>query len=55
MHACLVSVVSTNTGCPDQIGGNFKLILLHNQKTCRKCKASFRIVRNRAIKYVFKY
>ena len=25
------------TGCPDQIGGNFKMILLHNQKTYRKC------------------
>ena len=22
-----------STGCPDQIGGNFKRILLHNQKT----------------------
>jgi hypothetical protein len=23
------------TGCPDQIGRNFKITLLHNQKTCR--------------------
>ena len=43
------------TGFPDQIGGNFKLILLHNQKTCRKCKDSFGIVRNWAIEYVFRY
>ena len=41
----------TNTGCPDQIGRNFKRTLLHNQKTCRKCKESFGIMRNRAIKY----
>ena len=33
------------TGCPDQIGGN-----IHN--TCRKCKDSFRIVRNWPTKYV---
>ena len=40
------------TGCPDQIGRNLKITLLHNQKTCRKCKDSFGIVGNRAIKYV---
>ena len=40
------------TGCPDQIGHNFKIALLNNQKTCRKCKDSFGIVRNSAIKYV---
>ena len=42
------------TGCPDQIGRNLKISLLHNQKTNRKCKDSFRIVRNGAIKYVLK-
>ena len=36
------------TGCPDKIGRNLKLRLLHNQKTFRKCKDSFGIVRNRA-------
>ena len=39
-----------STGCPDQIRRNFKITLLHNQKTCRKCKDSFGIMRNRAIK-----
>ena len=39
------------TGCPDQIGRNLKITLLPNQKSCRKCKVSFGIVRNRAIKY----
>ena len=34
------------TGCPDQIGRNLKITLLHNQKTCRQCKGSFGIVRN---------
>ena len=29
------------------------MILLPNQKTCRKCKDSFGIVSNRATKYVF--
>ena len=43
------------TGCPDQIGRNLKLTLLRNQKTCRKYKDSFRIVGNRAIKYVLGY
>ena len=32
------------TGCPDQIGRNFKIRLLLSKKTCRKCKDSFRIV-----------
>ena len=41
------------TGCPDQIGGNFKITLLHNQNIHRKCKDSFEIVKNRATKYVF--
>jgi hypothetical protein len=41
------------TGCPDQIGGNLKKALLHNQKTCRQRKGSFGIVRKRTIKYVF--
>ena len=40
-------------GCPDQIGSKLKIILRHNQKTYRKCKASFGIVRNMATKYVF--
>ena len=30
-----------------------KFFLLPNQKTCRKCKDSFEIVRKRATKYVF--
>ena len=41
------------TGCPDQIGRNFKITLFHNQKTNRKCKDSFGIVMNMALKYVF--
>ena len=41
------------TGCPDQIGRNLKLTLLHNQKTYRQCKVSFGIVRNRTKTYVY--
>ena len=41
------------TGCPDQIVRSVNLILLPNQKTYRKCKDSFKIVRKRATKYVF--
>ena len=48
---CAFSKIST--GCPDQIGGNFKIKLFHNQNTCRKYKDSFGIVRNMAILYVF--
>ena len=47
------SIYVLNTGCPDQIGRNFKTTLLNNQNTCRKCEDSFGIVRNRAIIYVF--
>ena len=39
------------TGCPDQIVRSVDLILLPNQKTCRKCKDSFGIVRTRATKH----
>ena len=39
------------TGWTDQICGILKITLLNNQMTCRKCKDSFGIVRNRATKY----
>ena len=41
------------TGWRDQIVRPVNLILLPNQKTCRKCKDSFGIVSNRATKYVY--
>ena len=41
------------TGWRDQIVRSVNLILLPNQKTCRKCKDSFGIVIKRATKYVF--
>ena len=47
--------MKTTTGCPDQICHNFKMTLLHNQKTCRRCKDSFGFVRNRAVKNIFRY
>ena len=47
------SSITICTGCPDQIGRNLKTTLLQNQKTYRKYKDSFGIVKNRAIIYVF--
>ena len=41
--------ITCSTGCPDQIGRNFKIRLFNNQNTCIKYKDSFGIVRNRAI------
>ena len=41
------------TGCPDQIVRSVNLILLPNQNTCRKCKDSFKIGRERATKHAF--
>ena len=41
------------TGWRYQIVRLVNLIVLPNQKTCRKCKDSFGIVSNRAKKYVF--
>ena len=39
------------TGCPDQIVRSVNLILLPNQKTCRKCKDRLEIVMKRATKH----
>ena len=41
------------TGWRDQIVRSVNLILLPNQKICRKCKDSFKIVKKRATKHVF--
>ena len=50
-HHYLFTCIST--GCPDQIVQSVNLILLPNQKTCRKCEDSFGIVSNRDKIYVF--
>ena len=41
------------TGCPDLIVRSVNLTLLPNQKTCRKCKDSSKIVRKKATKHAF--
>ena len=48
---CIISYLFT--GYPDQIGRNFKMVSLHNQKTYRKFKYSFGIVRNRTINIIW--
>ena len=44
---CLI-LVHRYTGCPDQIVRSVNFILIPNQKTCRKCRDSFEIVKKRA-------
>jgi len=45
--------LSLCTGWRDQIVRSVNLSSFPNQKTCRKCKDSFEIVKKRATKYVF--
>ena len=42
-----------STGWRDHIVRLVNLILLPNQKTCRKCKDSFEIMKKRATKHIF--
>ena len=43
LHDLDVYCLHIYTGCPDQIVRSVNLILLPNQKTCRKCKDRLKI------------